>query len=199
MSARSSRRSALACRKRMRTKASRLWGSTADEATRMEDYARILDFLPQGHPDQSKCHREPLAYALGVDEFKLFELVPKESVTLSVGQRVYIGKDIDMRKEVLHVKRRVGYEELTTAAQKELPFVIQETVKEKEAKFVDFFNRAQAITTRFHMLELLPGLGKKTMWAILEERKKGPHRLLPEARQQLEHVEPRREIGRAHV
>jgi len=24
------------------------------------------------------------------------------------------------------------------------------------------------------MLELLPGLGKKTMWAILEERKKGP-------------------------
>jgi putative nucleotide binding protein len=39
---------------------------------------------------------------------------------------------------------------------------------------VKFFNEAQAITTRFHMLELLPGLGKKTMWAIIEERKKGP-------------------------
>src|SRR5437867_7741568 len=158
----------------MRTKPSRPWGSTADEATRMEDYARILDFLPQGHPDQSKYHREPLAYALGVDEFKLFELVPKEGVTLSVGQRVYIGKDIDMRTEVLHVKRRVGYEELTTAAQKELPFVIAETVKEKEEKFVDFFNRAQAITTRFHMLELLPGLGKKTMWGSWRSEKKGP-------------------------
>jgi putative nucleotide binding protein len=109
-----------------------------------------------------------------VDEFKLFELVPREGVSLSIGQRVYIGKDVEQRKEILHVKRRVGHEELTTAAQKELPFVIQETVKEKEAKFVDFFNRAQAITTRFHMLELLPGLGKKTMWAILEERKKGP-------------------------
>jgi len=24
------------------------------------------------------------------------------------------------------------------------------------------------------MLELLPGLGKKTMWGIIEERKKGP-------------------------
>src|SRR6266566_2731705 len=80
----------------MRTKSSRLWGSTADEATRMEDYARILDFLPQGHPDQSKFHREPLAYALGVHEFKLFELVPKEGVTLSVGQRVYIGKEDDV-------------------------------------------------------------------------------------------------------
>src|SRR5437667_11928782 len=124
MSARSSRRSASACRKRMRTKSSKLWGSTADEATRMEDYARILDFLPQGHPDQSKFHREPLAYALGVDEFKLFELVTKEGVTLSVGQRVYIVKDIDLRKEVLHVKRRVGSGERTTAAEKELPFVI---------------------------------------------------------------------------
>ena len=54
----------------------------------MEDYARILDYLPQGHPDQSKFHREPLAYAIGLDEFKLFELVPRDGVTLSIGQRV---------------------------------------------------------------------------------------------------------------
>ncbi len=140
----------------------------------MEDYARILDHLPQGHPDQSKYKREPLAYALGEDEFKLFELVPKEGVELQIGQRVYIGKEVEQRKEILHVKRRVGYEELTTAAQSEMPYVVQQIVKEKEEKFVGFFNKAQAITTRFHMLELLPGLGKKTMWAILEERKKGP-------------------------
>jgi len=140
----------------------------------MEDYARILDHLPQGHPDQSKYKREPLAYALGEDEFKLFELVPKEGVDLEIGQRVYIGQEVEQRKEILNVKRRVGYEELTTAAQSEMPYVIQQIVKEKEEKFVGFFNKAQAITTRFHMLELLPGLGKKTMWAILEERKKGP-------------------------
>ena len=139
----------------------------------MEDYARILDSLPQGHPDQSKYRREPLAYALGEDELKLFELVPKEGTDLQVGARVYIGKDVELRVEILHVKRRVGFEELTTAAQSELPYVIAEIVKEKEAKFINFFNTAQAITTRFHMLELLPGLGKKTMWAVLEERKKG--------------------------
>jgi putative nucleotide binding protein len=28
------------------------------------------------------------------------------------------------------------------------------------------------------MLELLPGLGKKTMWSIIEERKKGPFQSL---------------------
>jgi len=140
----------------------------------VEDYARILDHLPQGHPDRARFQREPLAYALGEDEFKLFELVPKEGVTLLAGDRAYIGKDALQRAHIQHVKRRVGFEELTTAAQNELPLLIAEIVREKEERFVRFFNEAQAITTRFHMLELLPGLGKKTMWAILEERKKGP-------------------------
>ena len=140
----------------------------------MEDYARIHDYLPQGHPDRSKYLREPLAYALGEDEFKLFELTPKDNAAITIGDRVYIGKDIDKRDVILHVKRRVGYEELTTAAQNELSFVIGQILKDKEDRFIRLFNEAQAITTRFHMLELLPGLGKKTMWAILEERKKGP-------------------------
>ena len=51
--------------------------------------------------------------------------------------------------------------------------MVLEIVKLEEGRFVNFFNEAQPITTRYHMLELLPGLGKKTMWAILEERKKG--------------------------
>ena len=140
----------------------------------MEDYARILDYLPQGLPDEKMFHREPLAFAIGEDQFKLFELVPKPDLTLNVGDRVYIGKDLDLRQEVLHVKRRVSFNELTNAAQSELPFVIAQIIKAHEGRFVTFFNEAQAITTRFHMLELLPGLGKKTMWAIIEERKKGP-------------------------
>jgi len=144
------------------------------EGRALEDYARILDHLPQGHPDRSKFAREPVAYALGEDEFKLFELTPKEGAAITIGDRAYIGKDIDHRDVIQHVKRRLGYDELTTAAQNEIPYVIGEIIKEKEDKFIRFFNEAQAITTRFHMLELLPGLGKKTMWAILEERKKGP-------------------------
>src|SRR3972149_3269576 len=94
------------------------------------------------------------------------------------GDRTYVGKDPGQRSQILHVKRRVGFEELTTAAQNELPLLIAEIVREKEERFVRYFNAAQAITTRFHMLELLPGLGKKTMWAILEERKKGPFKSL---------------------
>ena len=54
----------------------------------------------------------------------------------------------------------------------DLSFVIATIVKEKEQKFLRFFNEAEAISTRMHMLELLPGLGKKTMWSVIEERKK---------------------------
>lgn len=90
------------------------------------------------------------------------------------GDRAYIGKDLESRDQIQHVKRRIGYEDLTVAAQNELPFVIQELVEEQEERFLRFYNEAEAITTRFHMLELIPGLGKKTMWAILEERKQGP-------------------------
>jgi putative nucleotide binding protein len=138
----------------------------------MEDYAYILDYLPRGH--YARYKREALACALGEDEFKLFELIPKENVSLTIGDRVYIGKDIDKREVILHVKRRISHKELTNAAQNELPFVILRVVKAKEDKFIKFFNEAQAITTRYHMLELLPGLGKKTMWSVLEERKNTP-------------------------
>ncbi len=139
----------------------------------MEDYALILDYLPQGIPTDKSFRREPLAYAIGEIEFKLFELVPKVEAVVVIGDRVYIGKDPALRDKIIHVKRRVGYEELTAAAQAELPFVLQDIVKQQQERFIKFFNEAQAITTRFHMLELIPGLGKKTMWAIIEERKKG--------------------------
>ncbi len=140
----------------------------------MEDLAHILDFMPQGMPDDRRFRREPVAYAVGPFQFKLFELVPKDNVTLTAGDVVYIGKEVPLRKEILHVKRRIKYEELTNAAQGELPFVLQKIVLEREADFVKFYNESRPITMRFHMLELLPGLGKKTMWAVLEERKKRP-------------------------
>ncbi len=139
----------------------------------LEDYAHILDYLPQGRHEGGRFGKEPIAYALGEDEFKLFELIPKENATMVIGDRVYVGKEVEQREDILHVKRRISYDELTNAAQSELMFVIDKVVKEKEEKFVTFFNHAQSITTRFHMLELLPGLGKKSMWSIVEERRRG--------------------------
>lgn len=140
----------------------------------MEDYAIILDYLPHGRADKRGFRREPIAYAIGESEFKIFELTPKDNVGLTIGDKVYIGKNAEERHEILHVKRRIRFDDLTNAAQSELPYVLLQIVNESEEIFVKFYNEARAITTRFHMLELLPGLGKKSMWAIIEERKKKP-------------------------
>jgi putative nucleotide binding protein len=141
----------------------------------VEDYAYILDFLPRGHPAGGQYHAEPVAFAVGGQEFKLLELNPKPEVKqLLPGEKVYIGKEPEMRDKILHVKRRVSATELTNAAQSELPFVLKQIVNANPDRFVKFFNEAQPVSTRFHMLELLPGLGKKTMWKIIEERKIAP-------------------------
>ncbi len=144
------------------------------KAEKKEINAIVLDVLMKGHADDPRPQfkREPLVQAMGVEQFKLLELVPKPSVFIQLHDRVYIGDS--ERDKVERVKRRIGYADLTPTARGELPFVIAEVIKEREADFVGFFNKAISITPRLHMLHLLPGIGKKLMWEILEERNKKP-------------------------
>ena len=137
----------------------------------MEDFVYVLDYLPKGRPDDPR-RRDPVAYGLGEKNFVLLELVPKPGVNMLVGDRTSVLKE-DPSSPVDHVRGRVRYEEMTHAAQSELPYIVEQAVKAQEERFMKFFNEAGPISTRMHMLELLPGLGKKLMWAILEEKKKG--------------------------
>ncbi len=140
----------------------------------MEEYAYVIDYLPQGRSDDKSYRKTPLVLAIGETEFKLLEIIPKENAVITIGDRLYIGKDQQKRDKVLSVKRRISYEDLTSAAQNELPFVLESIVAKREKDFVKFFNEAESINARMHSLELLPGLGNKTMWNIIDERKKRP-------------------------
>jgi putative nucleotide binding protein len=141
----------------------------------VEEFAYILDYLSQGVPGGNFGKKEPLCYALGDEEFKFFELVPKANAVVNIGERVYIGKDPVKRNVVDHVRRRVGASDLTHGAIAELEYCVAEIVLANQPRFIRFFNEAEAISMRKHLLEELPGLGKKTMAAILDERsKKGP-------------------------
>ena len=128
----------------------------------------VLDFLSSGH---SRGRREPIAQVLGLKYFSLLEVVIKQDVTVKNGDKLYIGAD--KRERVDHIKRRIGVNELTTFSKSELPFMVKKIVNEDEKRFYDFFNTARSVSTRMHQLELLPGVGKKHMWQIIEERKKG--------------------------
>ena len=138
-----------------------------------EEVARVLDYLPYGRtPDTRSYQKQPLVQAVGETNFVLMEMTPKEGVVPVAGTRVYIGSG--SRDVIDHVNRRIDYPELSNNARMELPFEIQTIVLEDEARFIRYFNEAGPITTRMHALELLPGIGKKLMWAVLNERKKGP-------------------------
>ncbi|MGZ7043730.1 MAG: DUF655 domain-containing protein [Methanobacterium sp.] len=140
----------------------------------MEEYAIILDYLPLGYVKEGipTYKRKPVAQAIGKEEFTLLELIPKEKINLDIHQKVYIGSG--KRDEISRVNRRLKYDDLTSTARVELGYVIEEVIKAKEDKFVEFFNKAGPISTRLHQLELLPGIGKKHMWDILNARKEKP-------------------------
>ncbi|MDK2915908.1 MAG: putative nucleotide binding protein [Euryarchaeota archaeon] len=141
---------------------------------RKEENAVVLDVLPMGYVSEQRpaYKREPVVQAVGVDQFKLLELIPKQGADIQIYDRVYIG-DAE-REKIERVKRRISHEDLTATAKLELPFVIEQIVNENEQRFVDFFNKSVPITPKFHMLHLLPGIGKKLLWEILEQREKKP-------------------------
>jgi len=135
-----------------------------------EEYAIVLDYLSRGY--SSSYAGEPIAQAVGTSFFTLLELVPRENVFLNLRQKVYIGSG--ERKEIKFIKGRLSYDKLTSTAKAELEGVVEELIKANEKKFVEFFNKAGAISIRKHSLELLPSIGKKHMQSILEEREKKP-------------------------
>ncbi|MDG6217954.1 MAG: DUF655 domain-containing protein [Candidatus Thermoplasmatota archaeon] len=138
----------------------------------MEEFVFVLDYLPEGRMDRSSHRRYPVAYGIGENQFTLLELVPKDTIKLSIGDRIYVGKNPQKREKIKKIKGRISFEELTSTAHGELPYILEDIVKGKESFFIQFFNNAPAISTRFHVLELLPGLGKKLMHDILIERRK---------------------------
>lgn len=137
----------------------------------MEDYAIILDYLPLGYLKEgaSSFKKKPIAQAIGLEEFTLLELTPKDNVDLDIHEKVYIGAG--KREKIARVNRRLKYDKLTATAKIELNYVVEEIIKENENKFVQFFNESGPISTRLHQIELLPGIGKKHMWDILNARK----------------------------
>ena len=145
-----------------------------DKPNYREEYAIVLDFLQHGYPfDKTPSHRkDAIVQAVGMNKFTLLELVPKEGIFLQPHEKIYIGEG--KRDKIHHIIGKLPASKLTTSAQKELAFVVNEIVTKEEARFVEFFNKAQPLTMRMHQIELIAGFGKKHMWEIIEKRADKP-------------------------
>lgn len=135
--------------------------------TDKDEYIKVLDFLQHG---RSNDPDDNVAQGIGTDHFTLLEVVMRDDERPKGGEEIYIGEG--ERDKVKFIKQRIEYDDLTGNAQKELKYVLKEILKEKEDEYVEFFNKATPVTPRRHAFELLPGIGKKHMNAILEEREK---------------------------
>ncbi len=146
-----------------------------------EEYAVILDFLPNGYPLEGKMM--PIAQAIGAKHLTLLQLVPRKGVTLNLRDEVYIGEG--KRDKIYYIFGRLPKDKITETAKMQLSDFVRELVGKQEERFVNFFNNAQPINTRLHQLELLPGFGVKHTQAILSERENKPFETFEEIKQRI--------------
>jgi len=141
-----------------------------EKPIKKDEWAVVLDFLQHGHYGMERS--QPVAQVIGEDYFSLLEVIVREDAQLKLEGRVYIG---DGKRDVVkYIRGRIEPRELTAAAKDELPNIIDKIVRGRPQRFVDFFNRSGPLTTRMHSMELLPGIGRKHLWAIIEARKERP-------------------------
>lgn len=156
-----------------------------------EEYAIILDYLPYGYPLEKKMM--PIAQAIGSKNFTLLELVPRRGIKLELKEKVYIGES--KREKVYYILGRLQNSKLTETAKQQLEEFIEKQITENKQKFVDFFNKADAINTRLHQFELLPGFGRKHTDAILKEREKKAFESLEELKKRVSNLpDPKKAI-----
>ncbi|WP_394739695.1 DUF655 domain-containing protein [Natronococcus roseus] len=136
--------------------------------------AVVLDYLAHGLSGDGRPQyaKSPAGYALDVEDFGLYQVAFDEDTRLTIGSEVVI-EPSDERDVVVDCQE-VEYGALSSGAQTELEYVVEDLVEEDEERFVDFYNDAQPITLRLHQLNLLPGIGKKLRNGILDERKRKP-------------------------
>ncbi len=133
----------------------------------------MLDYLPHGRSsDRSRHLAVPTIQIMGEQHFTLLEAELKVGATVVIHERIYIGRE--RREKVDRIISRINYDQLTANAKAEIVPLVEELVKAQEKRFVDFFNNSQPVTPRMHSLELLPGIGKKSMWTIVNLREKKP-------------------------
>ncbi|MBI2045261.1 DUF655 domain-containing protein [Candidatus Pacearchaeota archaeon] len=156
-----------------------------------EEYAIILEYLPNGYPLERKMM--PIAQAIGKNKLTLLELVPRRGISLKIGQEVYIGDG--KRPEIYYILGRLDKEKITESAKAQLEEFIAKMISENEAKFVEFFNKADAINKRIHQIELLPGMGKKHMQEIIKQRKEKLFESMDDLKKRVQNLpDPRKAI-----
>ncbi len=143
----------------------------------MEDYAYIVDFIPFSREGK------PMVYLLGEKYFTLLQATLKPDAQVKLYERVFVGKG--ERDKIDRIKRKIAFSDLPKGAQENVFHALKEIVKAREPFFIAFLNQAGPISVRVHSLELIPGIGKRNLNAVLEERAKEPFKSFEDVKKRI--------------
>lgn len=133
----------------------------------------ILDLLIHGHLEENKPSwaKKPIAQVLTFPDFVLYEVRINKNSDLQIQEQKTYEEFISENK-LREVLNKIDYNELTSTSKALIPPILEKEVVKFEEEFINFFNNSTSITPRMHSLKLLPGIGQKHMWEILETRER---------------------------
>ncbi len=132
-----------------------------------DEYAYVLEYLPFGLPDSKDRKTEAIVLT---DSLGLLLVALKKDVKIDTGIKVYIGEN--KRDEVHHIIERITPDKLSGNGLLMLKEKIGSIVSENEEKYMNIINKLGPVNVRLHSLSLIPGVGKKMVQKIIEERGK---------------------------
>ncbi|MCW1301611.1 MAG: DUF655 domain-containing protein [Candidatus Parvarchaeota archaeon] len=134
-----------------------------------DEYAYVLEYFPYGMSDSKD--RRPSAIVL-TESLSLLLVSVKKEGKIEVGKKVYIGEG--KREDIHHIITRVPLTKVNERGKELLNDTLDRKIIDDEKRFVDIINRLGPINVKLHSLELIPGIGSKTLQRVLDERKKSP-------------------------
>lgn len=131
----------------------------------------VIDFYPYGKSLSRRRSEDynPLAVVVTVDWFQFFDVILNKTSKYALNDLLEL---TPINRKILRINR-LEYQQLSNSALEVLPKVIGNIISTDESRFIKFLNQAHPLTTQMHQLQLLPGIGQKRLWLILEARKKG--------------------------
>ncbi|MFX1497223.1 MAG: DUF655 domain-containing protein [Promethearchaeota archaeon] len=131
----------------------------------------ILDLLLHGHPEEDKpsWSKIPVAQVLTFPDYVLYEVKINRDSDIKVQEKNAYEEFIKQNK-LRDVLKKIDYDDLTNTSKALIQPILEKEVLNYEDEFITFFNDSTSITPRMHALKLLPGIGQKHMWEILDER-----------------------------
>lgn len=131
----------------------------------------ILDILLHGHPEEDKpsWSKTPIAQVITLPDFVLYEVKCNKDSEIKVQEKNEYEEFLKQNK-LREVLKKIDYKDLTNTSKALIQPILETEVLNYEEEFINFFNNSTSITPRMHSLKLLPGVGQKHMWEIIEAR-----------------------------